>query len=146
MLLSKISNRKGIISDFSHKIKNSYWIFGKNTTPIPFITSDTPVLMKTPDNKFWWKEPGLFGLGNYVVFALTPTIILYCYEKSYWKQLEFLDKHVSPIQFNPDMVDLENVGHSGLSKRFIFSPKNDFKKVIEYISDSSNFDLTRHKS
>jgi hypothetical protein len=146
MILEKIFRNEGIISDFSEKIQNSYWIFGKNVTSIPFITSDTPVLMKTADNKIWWKEPGLFDLGNYVVFALTPNIILYCYEKSYYKQLKIVDNHVSPVKFNQEMVNLENVGHSGLSRRFIFSPINDFKNVIEYISNPSNFDLTKYKS
>ncbi len=135
-----------MVSDLSNKIKESYWIFAINNTSIPLITSDVPIFFKTPDNKVWYKELGLYAEGCYIVYVLSPTIILYCYEKSYWSKLKPFNNTISPVTITPEMIDHENSGHAGLSKRFIFSSENGFQEVLDYISDDSNYDLSESPS
>jgi uncharacterized protein DUF4238 len=65
------------------RMKDSIWIFGRNQTEIPFITSDNPVAFKTPDNRQWTRA-GVLSPGVYVVYPLSPDIVMYCYDRSHF--------------------------------------------------------------
>jgi hypothetical protein len=99
------------------------------------MTSDTPVLLKTPDNRIWLKGPGIFQVGVYAVYAITPTIVLYCKERTHWKMLERFENALSPVSFTSEMVDHENSGHAGMSARFVFSSTNDFDFVKAFLKE-----------
>lgn len=131
-VLCELADGKGIVADLSRRIQESIWVFGKNGSTTLFITSDTPVLLKTPDNRMWLKGPGIFQPGMYVVYTISPTIVLYCKERVYWKKLERFDNTLSPVSFTAGMVDHENSGHAGMSARFVFSSNNafDFTKTF----------------
>jgi Protein of unknown function (DUF4238) len=99
---------KGLAKIEKH-IQKAIWIFGRNQTPTPFWTSDNPVAFKTANNKMWLKV-GFISGGIYVVFPLSPTIVLYCHERTYWKKIAKWDRIVSPIEFTDEMVEHENAG------------------------------------
>jgi hypothetical protein len=134
-LLCRFGDGKGIVADFAKRIYDSIWIFAKNNSGTSFITSDTPVQLKTGDNRVWLKGPGMFAPGVYVVFPITPTIILYCKERTYWKKLEPFQNHLSPVAFTPDMVEHENSGQVGMSRRFVFAPENSFDSAKALLAD-----------
>jgi hypothetical protein len=69
----------GIIGIIQDRIKNSVWIFGRNETSEPFITSDNPVAFKTPDNRQWTRV-GILAPGVYAVYPLSPEIVMYCHD------------------------------------------------------------------
>jgi hypothetical protein len=134
-LLCQLADKNGIVFDLSQRIRESIWIFARNTSSTQFMTSDTPVLLKTPDNRMWLKGPGIFQLGMYVVYAITPTVVLYCKERTHWKTLEQFDNTLSPVTFTPEMVDHENSGHAGMSARFVFSSVNAFEYVKKFLEE-----------
>jgi hypothetical protein len=112
-------------------IQKAIWIFGRNQTATPFWTSDNPVAFKTANNKMWLKV-GFISRGTYVVFPLSPTIVLYCHERTYWKKIAKWDRIVSPIKFTDEMVEHENAGQVFMASRFVVSPINDFVFASEF--------------
>jgi hypothetical protein len=94
---------KGVAKIEKH-IQKAIWIFGRNRTATPFSTSDNPVAFKTANNKMWAKV-GFICKGTYVVFPLSPTIVLYCHERTYWKKIAKWDRIISPIEFTDEMVE-----------------------------------------
>lgn len=116
-----------LVNEMSKKIFDCIWIFGKLTSEdMVFWASDHPVLVKSSDNKQWLLGPRVFDPGMYIVFPLSPQIILYCHDQEFWRDLKVLNNFVSPVVFDQEMVNHENSGQVGLSKRFIFSNKDDF--------------------
>jgi hypothetical protein len=115
------------------------WMFARNQSSTPFHTSDTPVLLKTPDNRQWLKGPGIFRPGMYAVYALTPTVVLYCKERTHWKGLAPFNDCVSPVAITPEMAEHENSGHAGMSARFVFSRANDFEAARSFVENPANF-------
>jgi hypothetical protein len=120
-----------IVHSIAGRIKNSIWVFGRNGTDTPFLTSDNPVAFKTPDNRQWLKV-GILSRGMYVVFPLSPMIVMYCYERKYWAKLAKFDACISPVNFNKGMVDHENSGQVFMASRFVISPTNDFRYEREF--------------
>ncbi len=143
-LLCELSDGHGLVADLEKRIRESIWIFARNKSTTPFLTSDTPVLMRTPDSRQWWKGVQIFDPGMYIVYALNSQIILFCHERSFWKKIEFMNNCLSPILLTSEMVQSENSGHAGLSSRFVFSKVNDFQFVQSFISNESNFDMSKH--
>lgn len=122
-----------IVQDIAERIYKSIWLFGRNTTETPFITSDNPVCVKTPDNRMWLKAPGILSPGTYIVFPLSPQIILYCKEPNHWAALKQFDASMSPVTFSKEMVEHENSGQVFMASRFIISNCNDFNFVQEFL-------------
>jgi hypothetical protein len=118
-----------IVHAIRDQIKNSIWIFGRNATNVPFVTSDNPVAFRTLDNR-QWRKAGILAAGMYVVHPLSPSVVMYCHERSYWGQqgrLADFDSSLSPVVFDEEMVESENSGQVFMAARFVFSPKDDFE-------------------
>ena len=117
---------ENVINPFREHIHAGIWIFGHNTTGVPFVTSDNPVAFRTSDNAMWLKA-GMLGGGTYVVYPLTPDIVMYCYPREApWLKLASFDSSVSPVSFTADMVESENSAQVFMASRFIISCKDDF--------------------
>ena len=70
-----------------NRARDSTWTFGRNSTSTPFLTSDNPVTFRTSDNAMWLKA-GILSDGSYIVFPLSPRIVMYCYPKEPpWEKL-----------------------------------------------------------
>ena len=113
-------------------IKDAIWIFGRNESNTPFWTSDNPVAFKTANNRMWLKA-GFISRGTYVVFPLSPTVVMYCHERDYWKKMTNWDCIVSPVDFTDEMVQHENAGQVFMATRFIISSTNDFRFGREFL-------------
>jgi hypothetical protein len=127
------------IKEMKEQLKASIWIFGLNKSTTPFCTSDHPSLVKDVESKNWLVGPRIFDYGTYVVFPLTPTLILYCKEPNFWSKLKSFDGLVSPVKFEQHMVLHENSGQIGMSNRFIYSNENDFAFAKQYLNDNPEF-------
>lgn len=132
-ILCELADGEGPVADISRKIRQSIWIFAKNTSPTPFTTSDTPVLFKSNDNRIWWKAPWKLRRGAYIVFTMNPTTVLYCHDRTEFKKLERFENCLSPVTFTPSMVEHENTGHVGMSARFVISSRNDFSYAKDFL-------------
>jgi hypothetical protein len=116
-----------LITALSAAVKGFIWVLAKNTSSRRLYTSDHPIHCKTPDSKQWVLGPRLFDRGIYIVFPLTPAVVLYCKERDYWRKLEKFDGSVSPVELTEHMVDHENSGQVGMSTRFVFADRPDFE-------------------
>lgn len=115
-----------LLSDFTEYIESAIWIFGKNGTDVPFLTSDNPLAFRTPDNSMWLKT-AMFGSEAYVVYPLAPDVVLYCHPRAeHGIVMESLDECISPVVIDEEMVESENSGQVFMASRFVLSSKNDF--------------------
>jgi hypothetical protein len=127
-MLWKDSIYEGLVE----RIRNATWLFGRNMTAIPFITSDNPVAFRTGDNAMWLKV-GMYSDGTYSVFPMAPTIVMYCHPKEPpWEKLGRFDCRLSPVTFTEEMVESENGGQVFMASRFVISPRNDFGREREF--------------
>jgi Protein of unknown function (DUF4238) len=124
--------KDSIYEGLAERIRNATWLFGRNITAIPFITSDNPVAFRTGDNAMWLKV-GMYSDGTYSVFPMAPTIVMYCHPKEPpWENLGRLDCCLSPVTFTEEMVESENGAQVFMASRFIMSPRNDFEREREF--------------
>jgi len=106
-------------------VREAIWIFAKNTTSTPFVTSDNPIAFRTKDNARWLKV-GFVAEGTYAVYPLAPDIIMFCHERGYWKKVARLNGCLSPVYLTEEMVQSENSGQVFMARRFVISPVDDF--------------------
>jgi Protein of unknown function (DUF4238) len=119
------------IGAVAKRIEDSIWIFGRNLSEYPFFTSDNPVAFKTGDNRKWIKA-GFLTEGTYVVFPLSPQIVMYCKERNFWHKVAVFDNALSPADFTLSMVEHENAGQVFMAGRFVISSVDDFKFAREF--------------
>jgi hypothetical protein len=128
----EVLSDSGLVEEFTDSIHRAIWIFAKNENSTPFITSDHPICIKSGQN-MWIK--GIFPLdsGSYLAFPISPSLILYCKEFSFWSQIQKYDLCVSPVKLNDDMVHHENCGQAFMASRFLISCSSDFREVRNFI-------------
>jgi hypothetical protein len=116
-----ILSESGLLEDLEESIYDAIWIFAKNASQIPLITSDHPVCIKSNNSKMWLKGLERLRDGSYLVFPMTPGLVLYCKEPTFWSKLKTHDSCVSPVELNADMVHHENSGQAFMASRFLMS-------------------------
>lgn len=122
----------GIFQQLATRIKNATWIFGRNATSTPFITSDNPVAFRTADNSMWLKV-GVYEAGTYSVFPLAPDVVMYCHPpEGPWEKLGVFDCCLSPVSFTDEMVESENGAQVFMASRFVISSRNEFDREREF--------------
>jgi hypothetical protein len=122
-----------MVHSIAERIEKSVWIFGRNLTGQPFVTSDNPVAFHEGETHRWVKV-GFLARGAYPVFPLSPEIMLYCYDTKdpkYRVLRKFADT-LSPVEFNVPLVQHDNAGQAFSAGRFVVSPVNDFEFVREF--------------
>jgi len=128
-----VLSQSGLLEEFAESIYRSIWLFAKNVSAVPLITSDHPVCIKTGNNRMWIKGVEPLRDGNYLVFPMTPHLVLYCKEAVYWAKVKGYDLSVSPVALEPDMVHHENCGQAFMASRFLISSTSDFGEVRDFI-------------
>jgi hypothetical protein len=119
------------VERIANHIREAIWVFARNGTSTPFITSDNPVAFRTKDNAMWLKV-GFVTEGSYAVYPLSPDMVMFCHEREYWKAVEKLDGCLSPFQLTDEMVESENTGQIFMASRFVISSINDFESLKEF--------------
>jgi hypothetical protein len=110
------------------RIRACAWLFGLNRTSAAFVTSDSAVAFRTPDNRMWVKAD-IFRRGTYLVYPLAPDIVLYCHpDEDVWRDVGVarFDRKVSPVILTEEMVRSENTGQVFMASRFIISAHSNF--------------------
>ncbi len=123
-----------IISLFADHIRHSSWLFGRNDTSTPFITSDNPVAFRSADNRMWLKA-GVLHEGTYVVYPLAPDVIMYCYpDEGVWHDAKVsrFDRQISPVTLTDNMVQNENTSQVFMASRFVISNRAAFNMEHEF--------------
>jgi len=70
-----------MLKELAEKIRDSIWIFGRNPTPTPFVTSDNPVTVHAP-NHMWLRSGIIKERGTCVSLPISPTIIFFAMTES----------------------------------------------------------------
>jgi hypothetical protein len=116
----------GIYKDLAERIRNATWLFGRNMTATPFITSDNPIAFRTGDSAMWLKV-AMYSNGTYSVFPIAPDIVMYCHPKEPpWERLGQFDCCLSPVIFTEEMVESENCGQVFMASQFVISSRDGF--------------------
>ncbi len=115
-----------LIRRITNHIRDAVWIFARNTTDTPFITSDNPMAFRTKDNRMWLKM-GFVSEGTYGVYPLAPDLIMFSHERKFWKKIRQFDRSLSAAPMTSEMVESENSGQVFMASRFLVSSKNDFE-------------------
>ena len=121
-----------IVNLIANRICTSTWIFGRNSTLTPFVTSDNPVAFRTADNAMWLKA-AILSNGAYVVFPLSPTIVMYCHpNEPPWEKFMKFDTCLSPVEFTAEMLEDENSAQAFMASRFVISQTNAFDRARDF--------------
>lgn len=108
------------------RIGKCSWVFIRNTTSTPFVTSDNPVAFRTQDNAMWVRLGHMLN-GTYIVFPLSPTILLYCFpRRGRWKAIGRLNNRLMTGHFNDEMARDLNSAQAFMAARFLFSRDKNF--------------------
>lgn len=79
---------KGLNSNISKIFANHIWFFGINSTSIPLLTSDTPIVIKPYQNHGF----DIDSYGVQVAYPISPKYLLVMHENSYWSDLKSFDR------------------------------------------------------
>lgn len=115
-----------IVEHFAARFRRSVWVFARNDSATPFVTSDNPVAFRSPDNRQWLRSLVLVP-GAYLVFAISPRVVLYCHPRigPFRKLSKFADR-LSPVMLDHNMVESENSGQVFMASRFVLSSQANF--------------------
>jgi hypothetical protein len=115
-----------VVESFAKRFRRSVWIFARNDSTTPFVTSDNPIAFRSPDNRQWLRSLVLVP-GAYLVFAMSPGVVLYCHPRvgKFRKLSKFYDC-LSPVRLDDGMVESENSGQVFMASRFVLSNRPDF--------------------
>lgn len=116
-----------VVERFAKRFRRSVWIFARNDSATPFVTSDNPVAFRSPDNRQWLRSLALVP-GAYLVFAMSPSVMLYCYPcaEPFRKLRKFADC-LSPVVLDDGMIESENSGQVFMASRFVLSNRPDLE-------------------
>ncbi len=125
------------------RVRGMVWLVGLNESSTLFMTSDNPALEKFGNNSGWKVnslvtsvfDESMHDPSDYIVFPLSPRMILYCYDREHSVQFAQFDNMVTPVEFTSDMVNHENSGQVGMSSRFVYSPDGDFTFAEQFIRE-----------
>jgi hypothetical protein len=62
----------------ARRFRRSVWVFARNDTATPFITSDNPMAFRTGDNRQWLRVD-ILSRGTYLVYPMSPQVVLFCH-------------------------------------------------------------------
>lgn len=116
-----------IVERFAARFRRSVWVFARNESATPFVTSDNPVAFRSPDNRQWLRSLVLVP-GAYLVFAMSPRVVLYCHPRvGPFRKLGKYADCLSPIRLDDSMVESENSGQVFMASRFVLSSRANFE-------------------
>ena len=110
----------------ARRFRRSVWIFARNDTATPFITSDNPMTFRTRDNRQWLRA-GILSRGTYLAYPMSPQVVLFCHPRhDKFRALGKFADTVSPVVLTEEMVECENTGQVFMASRFLISCRAQF--------------------
>ena len=116
----------------AQRFRRSIWIFARNNTATPFVTSDNPMAFRSGDNRHWLRA-SILSPGAYLVYPLSPRLMLYCHPRhGRFRKLGRFNDTLSPVQFDDAMVEDENSGQVFMASRFVISNLAQFEASRQF--------------
>lgn len=117
---------QGIVERFAKRFRRSIWIFARNDSATPLLTSDNPIAFRTGDNRRWLRA-GMLSGATYLVYPLSPRAVLYCHPPlGPFHNIRRFANCLSPVRLSDEMVESENGGQVFMASRFVFSNRSLF--------------------
>ena len=107
-------------SEIAKIFANHIWLFGINSTPIPLLTSDNPIVIKPYQNHGF----GIDSYGVQVAYPISPKYLLVMHENSYWSDLKSFDRR--SVNLTENCVISHNKLHAYQCHRQIYSSEKTF--------------------
>lgn len=135
MLHLRLLWNDGLVEETKKTLSNFLWMFAKSISNKPFWTSDDPVRVRslTEKNCLTWAQ--INQESAYLAWPITPKWILFCYDRSCFRNLDRIERfenHVSPVPMTAALIDAENIPQVGHAHRFVFSDSPDFFRAKEF--------------
>lgn len=111
---------KGLNSNITKFFANHIWFFGINSTSIPLLTSDTPIVIKPYQNH----GVGIDSYGVQVAYPISPKYLLVMHENSYWSDYKSFDRR--SINLTENCVMSHNKLQKDQCYRQVYSAGNLF--------------------
>ena len=116
---------KGLNSNITKIFANHIWFFGINSTSIPLLTSDTPIVIKPHQNYGF----DIDSYGVQVAYPITPKYLLVMHENNCWSDLKSFERR------NVTMTENCVISHNKLQisqcHRQIYSSEKTFGSLIK---------------
>jgi hypothetical protein len=110
----------------ARRFRRSIWLFARNDSATPFVTSDNPMAFRAGDNRQWLRA-NILSRGTYLVYPMSPRVMLYCHPRAgTFRKLGKLADRVSPVVFTDEMAGSENSGQVFMASRFLISSQAQF--------------------
>ena len=120
------------VDEVSDWVKSCIWTFRVNESTDSLYTSDDPLKARTSTQHLHWAQ--LPTAGAYLLFPLTPKLLMYCFDAEKWTDLEPFDCVLLPFPLEPELVRDSNVHQVGHARRFVFSDQDNFRLAREFCS------------
>jgi len=123
---------ENVFQALADRFASMTWMYPRNSSSRPLVTSDNPVLFRTQDNRQWVKL-GVMSEGTYLNYPLSPTVTLYAYPREgKWAPVQKFDGQISPVDLDDGMVLGDNQGQVFMSGRQVYSSTNDFEWARDF--------------
>ncbi|PKR88906.1 hypothetical protein CXZ10_12360 [Pleomorphomonas diazotrophica] len=123
-----------VVERLAKRFRRSIWVFARNESATPFVTSDNPIAFRSPDNRQWLRSLVLVP-GAYLVFAMSPGAVLYCHPREgAFRKLSKFNDCLSPVVLDDGMVESENSGQVFMASRLVLSSRPEFEAERTFAS------------
>jgi hypothetical protein len=117
-----------LVGGFSDHINSAIWMFGRNDTDIPFVTSDNPVAFRTIDNTMWLKAGVLSRRHTSSIPWRRTSSCTATHAWSHGRSWRRWTPASRPSRSPLDMVMSENSGQVFMGSRFVISSTDGFSR------------------
>ena len=123
-----------VVSGISEWVAKCSWVFRINSLEELLYTSDDPIKVRNKTEHLYWGQ--MPREGDYLLFPLTPKVMMYCFDAIGWSNLKPIDCHVIPIPLEAELVRDANIHQVGHARRFVFSERDDFDVAREFCANN----------
>jgi hypothetical protein len=120
------------------------WILFKNLGPIPYYTSDHPVVKRPHINRPHRGDSGYRSKGIEIAMPLSASHLLVLFERIYFKELEYRE---NSILVHRSLEDIESYNSMQVSQSFrgIYCSVNDFSLAKNMIAEYPELKNLHHQ-
>ncbi|MBD1362983.1 DUF4238 domain-containing protein [Mucilaginibacter sp. ZT4R22] len=135
-------------SDFRKSIQeilNSHiWIMFKNLGPVPYYTSDHPVVKRPHINRPHRGDSGYRSKGIEIAIPLSATHLLVMFERIYFKELEYRE---NSVLVHRDIEDIDSYNSMQVSQSFrgIYCSSGEFRLAKAMVKEYPDLKNLHHQ-
>lgn len=130
--------------DLMDILKGHIWIMFKNLGPIPYYTSDHPVVKRPHINRPHRGDSGYRSKGIEIAMPLSASHLLVMFERSFFNELEYRENSIL-IHRDPEDIESYNSMQVSQSFRGIYCSANEFSLAKQMIAEYPELKNLHHQ-